>query len=94
MPSSFVTLVSLVLVVLCAAAYMHFTSESRRVHSIIDEKVKKAGSETADFLDLVSANLELGNHQFRARSQRVLLLLMRFLRVYGNCFFFFLQRCI
>jgi hypothetical protein len=129
MPSSFV---SLVLVVLCAAAYMHFTqppspapppptkdpplnqpqspppaskqeslpkqilsAEARRVQSIIDEQVREEGGpEKIRRLGLVSACVELGNHQFRARSQRVLLLLMRFLRDYESCFLFLLRRCI
>ena len=119
MPSSFV---SLVLVVLCAAAYMHFTqppspapplspptqepphnqpqspppaskhessskqtlsAEARRVQSIIDEQVRETGgSEKIRRLYLVSASVELRNHQFRARRRRVMLLLMRFLRDY------------
>ncbi len=51
MPSAFV---SLVLVVLCAAAYMHFSQPS--VQSIIDRKVSESGGPQAvDSLDLVSA---------------------------------------
>ncbi len=65
MPNAFV---SLVLVVLCAAAYMHFTqpssppppasariTEARRVQSIID--IKSVGEEVRT-LDLVSASGE------------------------------------
>ena len=92
MPSTFV---SLVLVVLCAA-YMHFshaedgchassgplTSESHRIQSIIDKKVREAGGlEKVRSLILVSAIVEPGKYQFRTRNQRVLLLLMRCLRL-------------
>ncbi len=61
MPSAFV---SLVLVVLCAAAYMHFT-QPRSVQSIIDDKVREAGGPQAvRALDLVSAAASgrPGNH--------------------------------
>jgi hypothetical protein len=97
-----------VLVVLCAAAYMHFTqppspapppptkdpphnqpqspppaskqesppkqtlsAEARRVQSIIDKKVRKTGGpEKIRRLELVSASVELGSHQFRVRMLR------------------------
>ena len=71
MPNAFV---SLVLVVLCAVAYMHFTQPPGTSpppaqpsppswQSIIDEKVRSAGgTEAVRSLDLVSASGEPRNH--------------------------------
>ena len=65
MPNAFV---SLVLVVLCAAAYMHFFQPSVstvNIQSIIDQRVKEAGGpKYATKLDLVSASKRI-KHETR-----------------------------